>query len=67
MRKAQYDETMHDFHTLKNKISGFRAISSIPATKQADDKDDKEKSVDDVVDLMSDSLKSNARNLMKRI
>ena len=67
LRKAQYDETMRDFHTLKNKISGFRANSSIPATKQADDKDDKEKSVDDVVDLMPDSLKSNARNLMRRI
>ena len=40
-RKAQYDETMHVFHTLKNKISGFQEISSIPATKQADDKDDK--------------------------
>ena len=71
LRKAQYDETMRDFHTLKNKISGFRP-NSIPAMgktskKRADDEDDKEKSVDDVVDLMPDSLKSNARNLMKRI
>ena len=23
LRKAQYDETMRDFHALKNKISGF--------------------------------------------
>ena len=72
LRKAQYDETMRDFHTLKNKISGFRPNSSIPSMgknslKQADNEDDKEKSVDDVVDLMPDSLKSNARNLMKRI
>jgi len=71
LRKAQYDETMRDFHKLKNKISGFRP-NSIPAMgktskKRADDEDDKEKSVDDVVDLMPDSLKSNARNLMRRI
>jgi len=71
LRKAQYDETMRDFHTLKNKISGFRP-NSIPAMgktskKRADDEDEKERSVDDVVDLMPDSLKSNARNLMKRI
>ena len=71
LRKAQYDETMRDFHALKNKISGFRQ-NSIPAMgktsmKYADDEDDKEKSIDDVVDLMPDSLKSNARNLMRRI
>ena len=71
LKKAQYDEKMRDFHTLKNKISGFRP-NSIPtmgktSTKQADYDNEKEKSIDDVVDLMPDSLKSNARNLMKRI
>ena len=70
-RKAQYDETMRDFHTLKNKISGFRP-NSIPvmrktSMKHADDEDDKEKSIDNVLDLMPDSLKSNARNVMRRI
>ena len=70
LRKAQYDETMRDFHAL-NKISGFRP-NSIPAMgktsmKYADVEDDKEKSIDDVVDLMPGSLKSNARNLMERI
>ena len=50
LRKEQYDETMRDFHTLKNKISGFRQ-NSIPAmgktsTKQADyDKERKERKI----------------------
>ena len=60
LRKAQYDETMRDFHTLKNKISGFQP-NSIPvmrktSMKYADDEDDKEKSIDDFVDLIPDSL-----------
>ena len=68
LRKAEYDEKMSDFHSLKNKISGFHPnLIPIPEKRRMNDDSDKEKSIDDIVDLMPDNQKWNARNLMKQI
>ena len=68
LRKAEYDEKMSDFHSLKNKISGFHPnLIPIPEKRRMNDDSDKEKSIDDIVDLMPANQKWNARNLMKQI
>ena len=68
LRKAEYDEKMGDFHSLKNKISGFRPnYIPISGKRRMIDDGDTEKSIDDIVDLMPDNQKWNARNLMKQI
>ena len=68
LRKAEYDEKMGDFHSLKNKISGFRPnYIPISEKRRMNDDSDKEKSIDDIVDLMPANQKWNARNLMKQI
>ena len=70
LRKAQYDEIMRSFHTLKDRISGIRGISNPEIGKSQEDNvnnDEKDKSIDDIVDIMPESIKSNARNLMKQI
>ena len=70
LRKAQYDEIMRSFHTLKDRISGIRGISNPEIGKSQEDNinnDEKDKSIDDIVDIMPESIKWNARNLMKQI
>ena len=67
LRKAEYDKKMGDFHSLKNRINFRPSYIPISEKRRMNDDSDKEKSIDDIVDLMPTNQKWNASNLMKQI